>query len=236
MAAIAPVASHEHIEVAGIEATNSWGDKLFPRYRPLICDQFDAPAFDTYGASEGFMIAAQRWPASPYYVMSPHVVLELLDENDRPVSPGELGRVIVTRLDALSMPLIRFRLGDLAVASERPEKLPDQPAFPQLERIVGRETDVILSPGGRTLTVHTFTGVFEHVASIQQFSVVPMATGLMIEYLAGDGFESATLDDVTAELRRVVGEHLEITWQRVSHIPDSPSGKPQIIRPSSDNI
>jgi len=231
LAALARVASTQEIGVSGVEAAISWGDKLYPRHRKLIGDHLGASVFDTYGASEGLMIAAQRTPTSPYYVMSPHVVVELLDEDDQPVAPGDLGRVIVTRLDGFSMPLIRFRLGDLAVAPETPLTVGGGPAFPQLERIIGRETDVIISPEGRTLTVHTFTGVFEHVESIEQFSVLPTQAGLVIEYIVGAGFDPSTLDEVGAALCRAVGEHLAITWRQVSHISDSPSGKPQIIRP-----
>lgn len=220
------------IEV-GLDSAISWGDKLYPRHRRHLRDAFDAPVLDTYGAAEGFMIAAQRVAGSgdaPYCVMSPHVVVELLDEHDEPVEPGELGRVVVTRLDAHTMPMIRFRLGDLAVAPAEPAVIPGGPALPQLERIVGRETDVWVSPGGRTLTVHTFTGVMEHFEEIEQFSVIPHDNSLTIEYLADGGFDPAVLDRAADALRDAVGERLTITWRRVEHVPDSPSGKPQIIR------
>lgn len=228
--AFARVAAREPRIPVHFESAISWGDKLYPQHRAHLADAFDAPVIDTYGATEGFMIAAQRWEG-PYYVMSPHVVVELLDEHDDPVPPGELGRVVVTRLDARAMPMIRFRLGDLAVAPAEPVLLPGAPAFPQLERIIGRETDVWVSPGGRTLTVHTFTGVLEHVEQIEQFSVVPRSAGLTMEYIAAGELESDELDQVTRALRGAVGEEISITWRRVTHIPDSPSGKPQIIRP-----
>lgn len=211
------------------ESAISWGDKLYPQHRRHLQDAFGAPVLDTYGTAEGFMIAAQRFDGS-YYVMSPHVVVELLDDRDEPVDPGELGRVVVTRIDAHTMPMIRFRLGDLAVAPTHTSTTPGAPEFPQLERIIGRETDVWVSPGGRTLTVHTFTGVMEHFADIEQFSVIPQDAGLTLEYRADDGLESAVLDRASAALCSAVGERLSISWRRVDSIPDSPSGKPQIIR------
>ncbi len=211
------------------DAAISWGDKLYPQHRRHLRDAFDAPVLDTYGAAEGFMIAAQRFDG-PYYVMSPHVVVELLDDHDEPVEPGELGHVVVTRIDALTMPMIRFRLGDLAVAPAEPVVIPGAPAFPQLERIVGRETDVWVSPGGRTLTVHTFTGVMEHFEEIEQFSVIPHDDALTLEYRAGGDLDPSVLERAADALRDAVGERLTITWRRVEHIPDSPSGKPQIIR------
>lgn len=219
-----------HLDLTSpVRSAISWGDKLYPAHRQHISQAFGARTLDTYGTAEGFMIAAQRWDG-PYYVMSPHVVVELLNEQDQPVSPGELGRVVVTRLDALTMPMIRFRLGDLAVAPAQPTLVPGTPEFPQLERIVGRETDIWVSPGGRTLTVHTFTGVFEHFEEIEQFSVVPHSDHLVLEYRAEVELDPAVLQRAATALREAVGEDLRLTWRHVTHIPDSPSGKPQIIR------
>ncbi len=207
----------------------SWGDKLYPAHRQHVTQAFDAPVLDTYGTAEGFMIASQRFN-EPYYVMSPHVVVELLDADDQPVPDGEMGHVVVTRLDAHTMPMIRFRLGDLAVAPAEPVQVPGGPAFPQLERIVGRETDIWVSPGGRTLTVHTFTGVMEHFDQIEQFAVVPAGSGLTMEYIAAGDFDPGILDQAAQALCTAVGEKLVLDWKRVTRIPDSPSGKPQIIR------
>lgn len=209
----------------------SWGDKLFPQFRDHVRQQFGAEIYDSYGTSEGFMIAAQRDPSGPYQVMSPHVVVELLDDDDQPVPDGEMGRVVVTRLDGFATPLIRFVLGDLAQApSERIEEEHGL-SFPQLERIIGRETDAFRSPGGRTLTVHTFTGVMEHFAEIQQFCVVPGDGAITIEYIPAPGMGDAVLERADAALNEAVGEDLSVTWTEVDHIGATPSGKPQIIRP-----
>lgn len=229
--AFARAAAAEGIDDVGFETIISWGDKLFAEYRERLETQFSAPVHDLYGTTEGVCIAAQR-EGSHLYVMTPHVVLELLDESWQPVAPGEMGRVVVTRLDATSMPLVRFYLGDLAVARPDGPPPPGGLAFPQLERIVGRDTDTIRTPGGRTLTVHTFTGVFEHVREIVQFAVVPDDDGFTVEYRPDPSFEPGVLDRVTATLHDVIGERVAIRWREVERIAPSPSGKPQIIRPT----
>lgn len=230
--AFARVARDRRLD-ANFRSAISWGDKLYDGYRQRVRDHLGAPTLDTYGAAEGFMIAAQRSPGpGPYYVMSPHVVVELLDDDDQPVAPGTMGHVVVTRLDALTMPSVRFRLGDLAVAADETAPPTGVPAFPRLDRIVGRETDVWRSPGGRTLTVHTFTGVLEHFAAIEQFSVVPGQRGLTMEYIAEPGLDPDVLTRASRALCDAVGEELKLDWVVVDTIPDSPSGKPQIIRAS----
>lgn len=227
--AFARVGLDHSIDEVTFDSCISWGDKLYPRHRTVIREAFDAPVLDTYGTAEGFMIAAQKWEG-PYFVMSPHVVVELLDRNDRPVPPGEMGSVVVTRIDAHTMPMIRFRIGDLAVAPIEPIRHAGAPAFPQLARIVGRETDVWVTPNGRTLTVHTFTGVMEHFEQIEQFGVIPQDKSLVMEYIADDSIGHDLLEQATRALRDAIGERVDIEWRRVREIPDTPSGKPQIIR------
>ena len=129
------------------------------------------------------------------------------------------------------MPLIRYYLGDLAVAPVEPARRAGRPAFPQLERIIGRDTDTIRTAEGRVLTVHTFTGVFEFAPSIEQFSIVPDEQGLVVEYIPAKDFLPHVIDEVSNRLNSVVGEVVPLRWHAVGHIPDSPSGKPQIIRP-----
>jgi phenylacetate-CoA ligase len=229
--AFARAAAAAGIDDVSFDSVISWGDKLFASYRERLESQFSAPVHDLYGTTEGVCVAAQR-EGSGYYVMTPHVVVELLDEAGDPVAPGELGRVVVTRLDATAMPLIRFALGDLAVARPDTGVEPGGLAFPQLDRIIGRDTDVIRTPGGRTLTVHTFTGVFEFVPEIIQFSIIPGDDGFTVEYRPAPDFDPSVPGRVTAMLLDVIGERVTIAWRAVDHIADSPSGKPQIIRPA----
>jgi phenylacetate-CoA ligase len=46
------------------------------------------------------------------------LILELLDDNDQLVAPGQAGEVTVTTLDVEGMPLLRYKTGDLCIAFE----------------------------------------------------------------------------------------------------------------------
>lgn len=48
------------------------------------------------------------------------IVVELLDEDNNPVPPGEAGEVTVTTLGVEGMPLVRFKTGDLCCAHYEP--------------------------------------------------------------------------------------------------------------------
>lgn len=208
----------------------SWGDKLFDHYRRNIERVFGCRVYETYGTGEGLMIAAQK--DLPYmYIMEPCVYLELLDEQGNPVQDGEIGQVVVTSLIHEAMPLIRYKPGDLAIRLPVGAYPPRRElCLPLLQRVIGRETDIVRTPSGKRLIVHSFTGVLEYFPEIRQFCVVQEnPEGVTIEYIPGEGFSEGVLEQVRERLALLIGEPFGLHFKAVAEIPPTPSGKPQII-------
>ncbi|MGI9191963.1 MAG: hypothetical protein ACR2IL_07560 [Chitinophagaceae bacterium] len=213
-----------------ISAAISWGDKMFDHYRKKISEELGCKVYETYGAAEGLMIGAQK-DLEYLYIMTPCVYLEILDDAGNPVADGEIGHVVVTSLTAHTMPLIRYKLGDLAIKLPK-EKYPAQRDLhlPLLQKVVGRETDIVITPSGKKLIVHSFTGVFEYYSEVRQFCVVQdHVNGVRIDYVKDVNFYPEVLEKIDAHLRRFITEPFEITYHEVNEIPPTKSGKPQII-------
>jgi len=207
----------------------SWGDKMFSHYRKLIEEQFNTVVFDTYGASEGTMIAAEC-EYHNYHIMTPHVFIEILDEQGNEVKPGQIGEVVVTRLDNYLMPLIRYRIGDLAVKADPKKHCPCGRQLPMLEKIIGRDTDIVKTRSGKYLIVHFFTGIFEHIKEIQQFQVVQHSLDdIEIRYVPNSSFKTEKLECIKNEICQKAGEKVNLRFTKVSQIYPSRSGKPQIV-------
>lgn len=209
----------------------SWGDKLFDHYRASIDKAFGAKIRETYGTAEGMMIAAQK--DLPYmYVMTPNVYLELLDDDGNEVPDGEMGHVVVTSLVATGMPLIRYKIGDLAIKLPR-EEYPEKRelALPLLKKVIGRDTDLVKTRNRKYMVVHTFTGIFEHISQIEQFCVVQEnLDGIKIRYIPRHGFNVMVLDRISKQIQAYLKEpDFNIEFEQVDDIPPTPSGKPQII-------
>lgn len=227
---LAVAALQNNISDIRFDAVISWGDKMFPHYRRRISEAFGCRVYDTYGTTEGTMIAAQK-DLDYYYIITPHVYLEILDENYNEVPDGNIGHVVVTRLDGYSMPLIRYANGDLAVKLPR-ERYPQKCdlAFPLLEMVVGRDTDIVLTASGKYLIVHFFTGIFEFFPEIRQFKVIQRGlNSVEIEYIPGRNFVPVVLCRIEEQIADRLGEKLPVNWKEVQRINPSPSGKPQII-------
>lgn len=212
------------------DAVISWGDKLFDHYRKAIEETFQTKVYDTYGTTEGFVIGGQK--DLPFlYILTPMVHVEIVDKHGNEVRDGELGYVVVTHLDAFEMPLIRYYLGDLAIKMPKDEyPLQKELAFPLFKKIIGRDTDMVVTPGGRYMIVHSFTVIFEHCKEIKQFRVIQnQKESITIEYIPDEGFNTVILDSLRKKIIDQLGEEIIIHFEEKEIIPPTPSGKPQIV-------
>ena len=133
------------------------------------------------------------------YLMSPNVYVEIVNDKGTEVEDGEMGHVIVTNLNAFSMPLIRYRIGDLAIklpANSIPKTR--ELGLPVWQKIIGRDTDLVKTKLNKFLVVHSFTGIFEHIPEIKQFCVIQNdLNGIVIEYIEGKGFYEDILNKMS---------------------------------------
>lgn len=208
----------------------SLGDKMFPHYRSLIENIFNTEVFDTYGAAEGLMIAGEC-SEHKYHIFSPHVHVEILDKNGNTVPDGTLGQVVVTSLDNYLMPLIKYKIGDLAIKSNQINSCKCGRNLPIIDKIIGRDTDILYTPKLKILVVHFFTGIFEHYPEIQQFQVEQQKKGgrIHIRYIEGINFSKSILENIRNKIYERAEENFPLYFSNVSEINPSPSGKPQII-------
>lgn len=222
----------EELSLNGVhfKAVLSWGDKLFPHYRQKIEKVFHCKVFDSYGCTEGMIIAGQC-EVGCYHILTPHVYVEILDENGNEVPFGQMGYVVVTRLDAYAMPIIRYYLGDLAVMEDPSMACSCGRPFPLLRQIIGRDTDIIRTPSGKYLIVHFFTGIFEHIPEIRQFRVIQNQLEFIeIEYVPDtNSFTPEILVQIENKIHHKLGEKYSVKFKKVDHIPATASGKPQMI-------
>ena len=226
---ISKIAKENNIRLK-IKSAISWGDKLFEHYKKNISEVFHCKTYETYGSAEGFMVGAQK-DLEYMYQMSPNVYLEILDDHGNEVEDGLLGNVIVTNLNGFAMPLIRYKIGDLAIKLPRKDYPENRELnLPLLQKIIGRDTDIVKTPSGNYLVVHSFTGIFEHIPEIKQFCVIQNGLkGILILYIKDLGFKKEILSDIRLKILQFLEEPFEIIFEEVEEIKPTPSGKPQLI-------
>jgi phenylacetate-CoA ligase len=125
------------------------------------------PIFDAYSTEEVGYVAIQC-PDDPghYHLCSETLIVELVDEAGQPVPRGQPGRVLITDLHNFATPLIRYAIGDLAVAGGA---CPCGRGLPTLKRVLGRTRNMIMKPDGSRHWPLTGYKQFREIAPIRQY-------------------------------------------------------------------
>jgi len=130
-------------------------EQLTPSMRQYVERRFGVPVHQDYGLTEIGLVAT-RCAAGRYHVHTEHCLVEILDEAGRPCAPGETGRIVVTGLSNLAMPLIRYNTGDLAETTAGDCRCGR--TLPSFGEIAGRYSRVAFLPAGtieRVLALRT---------------------------------------------------------------------------------
>ena len=211
-----------------LETIVTWGDNLHPHYRMEIEEVFGRRVFDTYGCAEGIQVSAQCGVDQTYHLHELDTLVECVDSQGNPVPAGESGHLILTRLHPGPMPLLRYKVGDLGRLGEQtPCSCGRQ--WRTMVEVQGRDTDIILTPGGNRLIVHFFTGILEHFDGIDSFQAVQERLEEM--HLRIVPTESYVPEDQVRiiEALQERGADLKIHVELVDDIPLPPSGKRRFV-------
>lgn len=219
--------AHGIIDVK-FQSAISLGEKLLPQFREAIEKAFSCKVYDTYGASEGFLIASQCREGK-YHLMTPHVVVEILNDHNEEVEPGQTGRVVLTGLDNLTTPMIRYEVGDLAVKGY-PATCPCGLGLPVLKEIIGRLTEFLITPAGKFITVQTVVRVLKQFPEIEQFKVIQKDVNLYkLIYISPKNQLDVREREIRKMFEEVFGEPLRFEFEKVKELPKAKTGKFQLV-------
>jgi len=192
--------------------------------RALCRDVFGGPLVDLYGADEIGLIACECPHCHAYHVSAEAVLVEILDEQGKPVKPGETGRVILTNLYNYAMPLIRYEIGDLATLS--PKTLKCKTRLPSLTRIIGRYRNTFTLADGRVLFPNVPMSGFRDFLGYSQIQIVQTEFDQLEVRYVSDGCDRAPDQaGLEAWLQDGLDSCFCVKVKEVREIPPSSDGK-----------
>lgn len=134
------------IRYPSLRQLRTMSEALRPEVRDVCRAAWGVEITDTYSAEEAGIVALQAPESEALLVMAESILVEVLDERNKPCATGETGRLVVTPLHAFAMPLVRYALGDLAVVGA-PSACGR--GLPVLQRVLGRERNMVRLPNGQ---------------------------------------------------------------------------------------
>src|SRR5690606_30639221 len=119
---------------------------LLDRERELIERVMGCKVTNRYGCEEVGLIASECEEHRGLHINVDDVFLEVVDDEGRPVKPGIPGKILVTDLANYGMPLIRYRIEDVGILSDR--QCPCGRGLPLMHSIMGRVADFLKRADG----------------------------------------------------------------------------------------
>jgi phenylacetate-CoA ligase len=210
------------------KAMMSSAQELPEHTRRTIEEGFGTRVFDKYGSREFSGIAYQCDASSDHHVMDESYIVEILVDN-RPALPGEVGEIVVTDLNNYSVPLIRYRIGDLAEAVDNSQPCPCGRGLSRIGRIIGRTQAIVHCADGTWLPGTFFAHFFKDYGNLLRhyqieqtergeftLKVVPHS-----DYLYSD----EQVDAMVERLKEYTGLDTVIHTEFVDEIPMGRTGK-----------
>lgn len=213
-----------------------YGTTLMPEMRAVMQQAFGSRPVDFYGAVEFGWIA---WECSRgnLHLDADRLIVEILDDHNRPLPPGQPGHVVVTSLYGYTMPFIRYRLADIAALSTRTCSC--RCRFPLLEPVQGRVNDFLPTPAGDRVSPHFFFHLFDNYANpVKEWRLTQNTLHeLVYEYIPDPHFNAQVFENGMNLIRQRFGPQVCLRTECVADIPLTSAGKRMCIvsklRPST---
>jgi phenylacetate-CoA ligase len=206
---------------------------LTARMRRTVEQAWGAVVFNTYAATETATIAAECQAHHGMHVFEDLLIVENVDEQNRPVPLGEFGdKLLVTVLFSRTQPLIRYEISDSVQFATHPTRC-DLP-FTVITAVQGRRQETLRLPGQHTQTVEIHPNVFHDVMDAipsRGWQIVQQREGLRV--LVVPAPEGPVEEPVSARLAAALqshGAHVpSLSVEHVEAIPKAESGKAPLI-------
>jgi len=182
-------------------------------------DLIDGAVVDAYGCAELGDVAYQCEFGLDHHVMDESFVVEIVVDG-RAAAPGELGDVVITDLNNFSVPLIRYRIGDQAIAVDNGEPCPCGRGLSRIGRIQAPTHAPVLDEHGRAIAGDFFAHFFgDYGYLVKAFQVRHVHDGsLVVALVPGSQWTEAGQSQMLRELREYVGRS-NVIVERVESIP-----------------
>jgi len=208
------------------------GEPLYPPLRSKIEEAFQSRIFDSYGMTE-YCGLIQECEYGLMHLAPEYGFLEILDEHDEPVAPGEEGYFVWTGFVNRAMPLIRYRIGDRGLWQNEPCECGR--AFPVVVPTITRESDILRCPDGRLFSPRALNQLLKQADSLRfcQF-VHDRPSRVVVRAVPGNSDPNGSATRIREGLARLLGPSMQVMVEFASEPLTRAGGKiPLIINQAS---
>lgn len=208
-----------------LKAVITTSEKVTRHMRETMERAYRCRVFEEYSTVENALFASEC-ESGRLHVSPDWGIVELVRPDGTPCGADEEGEVVATSLRREYQPLIRFRLGDVAVWDAR--ACPCGRAMPALKEVVGRIEDVIIGPDGRQMV--RFHGIFTDQPHVREGQIVQQSLQrIVVRVVPAPGYGATDARNIEMRMKQRLGDGVEIAVEVVDAIPRTKAGKYQAV-------
>lgn len=202
---------------------------LHDSHKKLISSVYKCPVFNRYGSREVHAMACSCEKDEGLHIDTFFHYLEILDEKLNPITnEGKIGEVYITLFNNPVMPLLRYKIGDLATYTK--QLCSCGRGLPLIKKINGRTVDIFVNSKGEKIDGEYFTHLFYLKDFIKQFQVIQKDKNLIQVKLVPNGKNilekhKTVINEIREKIKLIMGKDCLVRLETVSQIDLPRSGK-----------
>ena len=205
----------------------SGGNLLLPHYHRAMEQAFQCPVYERYATMETGLVAHECAEGRSLHVPAEGILAEIVRPDGSPAAPGEIGDVLLTSLRNHATPLVRYRVGDRAIAPDN-DRCSCGRGLPVFGSVAGRTRNFLRTRSGELVgprqVVDAVLEVTESVVDIQVIQAADRKLNVLVIQRDSTGAESDR-DRIAGLLDQLIQPPEKPRVERISQIALSPGGK-----------
>jgi len=212
-----------NLSLPALKEIRTLGEVVDNEIRKQCLSAWNVPLSDVYSSQETGYIAIQCPENNHYHMQSENIYVEVLNDNNNPCQPGEIGRVIVTPLHNFATPLIRYEIGDYA---EVGEQCSCGRGLPVLNKILGRSRNLFKLEDGEFFWPRTGMQEYRKYAPIIKSQLIQKSfSELELKVVAEKPLSKEECSTLVNVVMSFVKHDFTVTLNQVEDISRSSNGK-----------
>jgi phenylacetate-CoA ligase len=212
----------------GLQAVVTISETVTEQARARIQEAFSVSLKDIYSCSEAGYVASTCPKGHGLHVHAENVLLEVLDEHDRPCGPGQTGRVLLTTLHNFQTPFIRYDIQDEATVG--PQACPCGRGLQLLTRVLGRRHPMLRLPDGRMRIATGLVPAIRDVGGCHQFQIVQRAADhVQVRVVPSRSWRGEHAEQITKVVREFFEAAVRVDVRMFDQLQLPPNGKLRVV-------
>ena len=193
--------------------------------RQVIEDVFKIKVIDLYGCEEVGLIACECEKNEGMHLNIFNLFIEFIKKDGSDAKVGEEGDIVITSLTNYGMPLIRYKIEDVGIPSDK--SCSCGRGLPLMQKVSGRVADFLIKQDGSLVQgVSIIERTLTNIEGLNQMQIIQKdLNNIQLNVVKNQHYEEKSRLKLVGEFQNIFGHNVDISVNLVDRIKQEKSGK-----------